>query len=147
MTPFESPTQFRRNVRTCCSALLRAPAPATQLVALPASPPAIGPGLTAAFGCAGLLTPYSLQCALRSDSHFSIAAIVLCRKALAMATAHLAGGGATLRTTCAGGHLMFAETLLLKMMVNEGITHSVAPGAVVSPGNRSPFFDARASTT
>jgi hypothetical protein len=42
---------------------------------------------------------------------------------------------------------MFAETLLLKMMVNEGITHSVAPGAVVSPGNRSPFFDARASTT
>ena len=51
---------------------------------------------------------------------------------------HGAAGGDTLRTTPAGGHLMFANTLLFKTMMNILFVDVRSPGAEVSPGNRCP---------
>ena len=45
----------------------------------------------------------------------------------------------TLRTTLAGRHPMFADTLLLKTMMDILHVDVRSPGAEVSPGNRSPL--------
>ena len=102
--------------------------------------------LTAAFGCVLHSALLSLQCAPRSDSHFSFAALRFAGS-LFLWRRHGAAGGDTLRTTLAGGHLMFADTLLFKTMMDILFVDARSPGAEVSPGNRCPLFDARATTT
>ena len=95
---------------------------------------------------AGLRARYRLQCAPRSDSHFSVGALHFAGS-LFLWRRHLAACGETLRTTLAGGHLMFAGTLLLKTMMDILFVDVRSPGAEVSSGNRCPLFDARATTT
>ena len=82
--------------------------------------------------------PYHFLCAPRSHSHFSFAAVRFAGSLL-LWRRHLAAGGDTLRTILAGGHLMFADTLLFKTMMDILFVDVPLPGAAVSPGNRCPL--------
>ena len=66
---------------------------------------------------AGLRAPYHLQCAPRSDSHFSFSAVCFAGS-LFLWRRHGAAGGDARRTILAGGHLLFADTLLFKTMMD-----------------------------
>ena len=92
-------------------------APARPRAALHCAPAATLAVFTAAFGCVLHSALLSLQCALRSDSHFSFAALRF-SGSLLLRRRHGVAGGDILRTTLAGGHLTFADTLLFKTMMN-----------------------------
>ena len=95
---------------------------------------------------AGLLARYRFQCAPRYDSHFSVGALHFAGS-LFLWRRHLAAGGEILRTTLAGGHLMFADTLLLKTMMDILFVDARSPGDdVKSPRATGVPFAARATT-
>ena len=93
---------------------------------------------------APLSLPLAVRCALRLTLLRCCSAF--CRS-LFLWRRHGAAGGDILRTTRAGGHLMFADTLLLKTMMDILFVDARSPGDdVKSPRATGVPFAARATT-